>query len=284
MKKGFTVSPMSQEISLKPGETYRGYILVSNPADATEDFQYKVTANPFSITGDNYETDFKTMSDWSRIVSWTTIENESGTLKPNDTKKVYFTIEVPKNAPGGGQYMMFALTADDSVSADGATVSDVFEMASLVYADVPGEIKHEGQILDNQITGFVVSGSPKVITKISNTGNVHETANVTITVKNNFNGETVFPKDASNNTFESVIMPETTREISRDLTNLPQLGVFEVTETVSYLGNETSITSVMVICPIWFLCLIFATIGSVIAMVFYGRYLKHKKNKKVVDF
>lgn len=285
MRNSFTVSPMSQKIHLEPGETYQGSIMVANPAAATENFYYKVALYPYSVLGEEYDTDFETVSDWSRIVEWTTLENETGVLKPNGTQMVNFTIEVPKNAPGGGQYMMLGVSSNNSVdNTNNFAVQNVYEMASVVYADVEGETTHGGQILENQIPGFVATGAPYVLTRLTNTGNVHETAEVTITVKNSFNGEMIIPKDGENNTFESVVMPESTRLVKRTLANMPPLGVFEVTQNVSFMGDNINITSVMVICPIWFIFLVLATIGSVIGMVFYGRHLKRKKLEKVVDF
>lgn len=285
MKNAFTVSPMSQKITLRPGETYKGSIMVANPKAATEDFYYKVAIYPYFIKGDSYETDFETMSDWSRIVDWTTLEDETGVLKPNDMKKINFTIEVPENAPGGGQYMMLGVSSDAPMDDnEGAAIQSIYEMASLIYANVEGAAIHEGQVLENRIPGFVMDGKPFVATKVTNTGNVHETAEITISVKNNFNGETIYPKDGEKNTFEVVVMPESTREVKKDIANLPPLGVFEINETVSYMGGETGSTAVVVVCPAWFILLVFATLASVIGMIFYGKHLKHKKLQKTVDF
>lgn len=276
---------MSQKITLRPGETYKGSIMVANPKAATEDFYYKVAIYPYFIKGDSYETDFETMSDWSRIVDWTTLENETGVLKPNDMKKINFTIEVPENAPGGGQYMMLGVSSNNPVEeSEGATIQSIYEMASLVYATVEGTTIYDGQILENQIPGFVADGRSFVATKVANTGNVHETAEITITVKNNFNGEVIYPKDNEKNTFEAVVMPESTREIRKDIANLPPLGIFEISETVSYMGSEMGTTAVVVVCPAWFILLVFATLISVVGMIFYGKHLKRKKLQKTVDF
>ena len=285
MKNAFTVSPMSQKITLKPGETYHGFIKVANPAAATEDFYYKVELYPYFITGDDYETDFETMSDWSRIVEWTTIENPTGVLKPNGVEKIYFTIDVPYNVPGGGQYMMLGVSSDNPFEAEEGSfsVQNIYEMASLVYADVEGEINHSGRILENEIPSFVTTDKPYVLTKINNTGNVHETAVVAITVKNNFTGETIMPKEGEDNSFESVIMPESTRTLKREITNLPPLGVFEVTENVSYMGEEMVTSTAVVLCPVWFIILVLFTIISIIELLFYGRYKRRKKLEKSVD-
>lgn len=285
MRDAFTVSPMSQKIHLKPGETYKGKIMVANPAAAETDFYYRVTVYPYSVLGEEYDTDFKTVSDWSRMVEWTTLENETGVLKPNGTQIVNFTIEVPKNAPGGGQYMMLGVSSDQPVdSVNGSAVQSVYEMASVVYADVEGEIMQSGQILENQIPGFVALGTPYVLTRLENTGNVHETAEITITVKNNLNGETIFPKNGEKNTFESVVMPQTVRLVKREIADMPALGIFEVNQKVAFMGSDTDTTTVMVVCPIWFFFLVAAVIGSIIGAVIYGIYARHKKLEKVVDF
>ena len=69
MLNKFIVSPMSQDIFLKPGETYEGSITVANPADATENFYFKVSIYPYSVSGENYAQDFLTQSNWSRITN-----------------------------------------------------------------------------------------------------------------------------------------------------------------------------------------------------------------------
>ena len=285
MANKFSVSPMSQKISLKAGETYEGSITIANPADATEDFYFKVSVSPYSVSGTEYQKDFKTMSDWTRIVEWVSLETKNGKLAPNETKKINFKIKVPESAPAGGQYAMIGVSSDNPVAGDGSSVQNIFEMASLILADVEGETKHDGKILENKIPGFVASDKPKVSTMLINNGNVHETASVTVEAKNLLNGEVLYPKGEENNTLETIIMPESTRLLSRELSDLPALGIFEVSETVQYMGDELTTSSVMVICPIWFILLVIATIASIIGMVFYGKSLKKKQklNKNLVN-
>ena len=285
MKNAFTVSPMSQKIHLKPGETYKGKIMVSNPVAATEDFYYKTILYPYSVSGEEYTVDFDTQSDWSRIVEWTTLENDKGVLKPNDKQFVNFTIEVPQNAPGGGQYMMLGVSSDAPFeNTESFAVQNIYEMGSVVYAEVEGDITHGGRILENNIPGFVTADVPQVSVRVTNAGNVHETAKVTISAKNILTGEMIFPEERVGNTFESTIMPQSTRILKRDLANMPAIGILEVTQNVSFMDENMDITSVMIICPIWFFFLIAGIIGAVVGMLFYRHYSKHKKLQKVVDF
>lgn len=280
MANNFIVSPMLEKISLKAGETYTGSILIANPKDATEDFYYKISTSPYSVIGENYIADFETISDWSRILEWTTLEDTEGTLKPNETKRIFYTIEVPKNAPAGGQYLKIGVTSNAAASGSGRAVQDVFEIASLVFAEIDGETTRGGRILEGKIPDFVTSSNPAVTAKFTNTGNVHETATTALYVKNLLGGGEIYPQNGEDPEMESIIMPLSTRVVSRQIPNLPVVGIFEVKETISYRGDTMDVTSVMVVCPAWFILLILATIASILGMVFYGRHLKRKKFKK----
>ena len=281
MNNSFSVFPMTQKISLKAGETYHGYINVAIPAAATEDFAFKVELHPYSVSGKDYDVDLDTKSERSKIVDWIKIEDTEGILAPNGRQKINFTITVPENAPAGGQYAMIGVSSDNSAK-EGDVVQNVYEMTSIIFAEIDGEIHHGGEILENYIPGFVTSGAPVVKTTVTNTGNVHETAYSAIKVKNAITGqEIITPRQ--DDMHESIIMPESTRELVRTLADLPALGVFEVTQDISYLDHTLNNTTVMVVCPIWFIMLVLATILSVVLMIIYGKHLKRKKREKVMQ-
>ena len=280
MAIAFTVSPMIEKINLKPGETYKGEILVANPKAASSDFYYKIIISPYSVIGEDYTADFETMSDWSRIVEWTIIKDTEGVLKPNETKKIRYEIEVPENAPAGGQYFKIGVISNNALNGQNNAVQDVYEIASLVFAAIDGETKREGKILEGKIPSFVSTTKPSVSAKLTNEGNVHEIATTTVSVKNVIGGGEVYPKDGNSSEMESIIMPFSTRLITREIPDLPAVGIFDVKETISYMGETQDITSVMVLCPFWFILLVIAFISSIIGMGIYGRYLKRKKFKK----
>lgn len=281
MSNKFAVSPMSQKIELKAGETYTGSITIANPKAATEDFHYQISLSPYSVIGENYTPDFTTMSDWSRIVDWMSIDSTEGALKPNETKEIHFTIQVPVDAPAGGQYAMIGVSSNNPVEgAENGVVQNVFEMASIVYASIDGTTVHEGEVLDNTVTGFVAVGKPITTATVTNHGNVHETLTTNLTVKNVFNGQVIMATDESEEKLETTIMPNSTRTITRELSNIPALGIFEVKQQLSYLGQTSEVSTVMVVCPIWFIALVIATICSIIGMIFYGKHLKKKRANK----
>ncbi|MBR3386124.1 hypothetical protein IKG68_00935 [Candidatus Saccharibacteria bacterium] len=267
MSKAFTVLPMSQDIYLEAGKTFTGSITVANPADASGDFYYAVSVSPYSVVDENYTADLATMSDRSAIVKWIEVENPTGVLKPNESVKVNFKINVPLDAPSGGQYAAIAVRSnEEATGTGGVSVQNVFELASLLLANVAGETKHEGQILENKIPGFITNGSPTVTALLTNDGNVHETAKVKLQVKNAITNEVMFPRDGQSDEFIELVMPGSTRYITRSLDDLPALGIYSVTQDISYLGGNSYNSAVMVSCPIWFLVLMIVTVGAIIGV------------------
>ena len=192
----FTLMPMSQSINLKPGETYEGSITVVNPTDAKSDFAYKVSVTPYGVSGEDYTAilDPQYITERTSMSKWIKIEEPTGKVKPNESKEVKFTIKVPENAAGGGQYATIAVTSDQEASgSDGVAVQNVFEMASIIYATIDGEIIHEGSILENNVPQFVTSAPITLSARIENKGNVHETATFTIEVSDFFTGNVILP-------------------------------------------------------------------------------------------
>ena len=281
----FTVTPMSQRVSLKPGEVYNGSITIINPVNSETDFNYKVEVTPYSVVGEDYAADLATKSNYNMMVDWLKIEEPTGTLKPNNSKEIKFSITVPKDAPGGGQYATIAVSQDRSSAAQdgGVAVNNVFEMASLIYAEVAGETKHETEILENEIPGFVTSAPITLKALLKNAGNVHETATIIIEAKDFFTGNVIVETENDANQYTELVMPETTRLVERDINeNLPALGVVHIEQTIYYNGEQSVTTKDVIICPVWFMILlgvtIVAIVGSIVLIV-----RKHHKKKKLMD-
>lgn len=278
----FTVLPMSQRIFLTPGQEYEGSITVVNPVDATEDFKYKVSVYPYGVSGDNYDADLITDTDRTVITKWIEIAEPTGVIKPNESKEIHFTIKVPENAPGGGQYATIAVSSDTEATAqDGVAVQNVFEIASIIYADVAGETIHEGDILENIVPGFALTTPVKITALLNNSGNVHETATFTVTATNMFNGQSILPTEGNDGRYTEMIMPDTERYVEREISNLPTIGIVKVTQTINYNGQISTAEQQMIICPIWFLTLVVAALGALIATVVL-LIKKHRRRRSIV--
>ena len=276
----FTVTPMSHNISLEAGSTYDGYIIVANPADATEDFSYRVTVSPYAVVGEEYTADLTNSSVRTQIADWITIENPTGTLKPNSTVKVNFKIEAPATAPAGGQYAALLVGSDrDSAADNGISVNNVFEMASVIYANVAGETVQAGEVLENSVPGFVTSTPFRATALITNSGNVHEVAHITLKVKSVFSSDLIYPQDGDDGSVNEVIMPETSRYISRDISGVPPLGIYEVTQTIDYMGEPHQLTQIVVACPVWFMALVIITLTAIVSFFVYKTKTLRRKRR-----
>ena len=272
MENAFVVTPMSQNFSLEPGRTYNGSITVANSGSATSDFAYKISVAPYSVMGEGYDADLATMSNRSMVVDWIKVENPKGTLKPNETAEINFAMTVPETAPAGGQYASLLVTEDaEAASNQGVKVNSVFEIASLIYANVAGETVTGGEILENNIPGFVMTTPVKVGALISNTGNIHQTATTALEVKNLITGE-------DDGRHSETIMPETTRRTEYEITGLPVVGVVRVNQTIYYNGISSIEMKDVLICPIWFMVVAFVVICGIIFGGFFG--IKTYKRKK----
>lgn len=278
----FTVTPTNQQITLDPGQVYEGYITVINASGATGDLHYEAVVTPYSVLGLNYSVDLANESARTSISKWITIEEPTGTIKPNEAKDLKFTITVPENAPIGGQYATIAISSNEDLpQQEGFNIQSVLEIASVIYANVNGEIIHSGEVQDVNIPGFAFATPISVGATIINNGNTHEIAHTTLTVNDYFSGRLILPSDQESGRYDDFVMPETTYYSSHDLPELAPLGVYKISQTISYGETDLHTEKVLVVCPLWLIVLAIITLAAIItAIVLLIR--KHRRRKRLV--
>lgn len=273
----FTLLPMSQRFNLVPGEIYTGKITIVNPTDASGDFNYKVSVAPYNVVGNNYDIDLTSKYNRSIITDWIEVLEPTGTVAPNNSKDVSFTISVPEDAPAGGQYATILVSSNSDQQADaGVAVKNVFEMASIVYANVAGETVHDGKILENNVPSYSAVAPITLTALISNEGNVHEDAVFVITISDFFSGAVILPTEEDEGRYGEIIMPETTRKIERNVSNLPAIGIVKISQKIYYNGEVSTVEKNVIICPIWFILLMVLTMASIITAIVVA-VKKHKR-------
>lgn len=262
----FTLSPTSQQLELKPGESYTGSLFIVNPSGAESDLHYSASITPYGVVGELYDADLATRTDHTQITDWITIDEPSGIVQPNGVKELKYTINVPLDAPAGGQYATVAVrNAEETKSDSGFSVNNIFEITSIIYADIAGTTIKEGKILDNSVPSIVLTPPVTVTATFENTGNVHQVATIDIRVTNFFTGDVIYPRENIDNpTFSEVIMPDTTRLAARNISDLPALGVFHISQTVAYSSDTSTVEKTIILCPLWFLILAIFTITIII--------------------
>ncbi len=282
MTIAFSVTPMSQNLTLTPGEVTTGKILIANPLDAEEDFHYKVEVVPYNVSADGNEIDTETETAYSQMAKWVKLSEEGGVLAPNETRNITFEITTPADIAGGSQAAAIIVSPDEEFSgSDGLAVESTLPIASVLYANVVGETRHDAKILENTLPSFTLAPTAFATAKFNNNGNVYETAEVTITVTNAITGEAILSAESEDgNTFSEVMMPGTTREVTRALDDLPVVGVVNLEQDIRYAGEESKVDTKLVICPIWFMLVV----GMVVAMVIGGvtGMIVRRRRKRVV--
>lgn len=276
---GIGVSPMTEKVILNPGETYTSSFTVTNPSKNNSDFSYIVRVSPFFATED-YKITYEEIENYNQIVDWVTLETTSGTLSQNDTNEIKFRIDVPQDAPAGGQYVAIIVQSgeDDSSNSsnNGIQIAQAMGIAHTVFAEINGSTRHDGEIIYTTLSGFMLSGKITGTTSIKNTGNVHGTATYKLQIFPLFSDEEVYTNEEDPET--SLVLPNRTLHHETVWNETPMIGIFNAIYTVEYEGITEQVSRLVIICPLW---LIFIVILVIVALVIWLviRIKMHKKSQ-----
>ena len=265
-----TVTPMDQRVILVPGESWSGSIKVSNPNDSEIDLDFSVEVGSFTHTQsdkDDYgATDVTTTTASNEIMKWITLGVTSGTLAPNESEVVPFTIDVPADAPAGGQYATIIVkndTHNNQMASGGVQIQSNVQIASIIYAQVTGDTKSEGQVLDNSVPGFLLSSPIIVSSMVENSGNVHGDAKYTLQVWPMGSDEEICTNEEDPSM--AIVLPNTKRYFTQTCDVAP-VGIYKVKQVVELFGQVSTVERTVVLCPIW---LLFVIVAVVLLIIFY---------------
>lgn len=250
------VFPGFQEITLTPGETYEGSFTLVNPNnDIEKSIEYTLLAAPYSVSDKTYSIDFATESSRTKISEWVSFPEKEGTISGNTTKEIKYRIDVPLDAPVGGQYgaILVRPTLHGLELSEGLRVNAIQQVANVIYATVEGEYTYTGEIIKNKVRTFSFDSPVTATSVVRNNGNVHSEATYYMRVYHLFSDDEIyssedFPK-------KNIIIPGTSLEVADSWDGSPKLGLFRVTETVSFLDDISTSTSLVFVCPTWFVVL-----------------------------
>lgn len=264
--QGFTLSPMKENTILNPGETYESSFSIANPAANGKDFPYEITVSPFYVD-ENYNNIFTAEGGFNEMTDWITIDSPlTGTLKPNDTEEIHFTINVPDNAPAGGQYAAIIVQSALPVNSDNkSAILERTAIAHTIFAEVTGTTTRQGDILNINVPGFLSSGTISGESTIKNTGNVHGKATYTLKVTPLFSGEEVYSNAEEPVTHD--ILPNRSYYNKLSWDNTPGIGIFNVVYTVDFEGKTNEISKMVIVCPIWLIVALIIIIAAIIGFI-----------------
>ena len=141
-------------------------------------------------------------------------------------------------------------------------------IASLIYAEVSGDIVVKGAITDNNIPSFFLNPPISASFMVKNEGNTHVKVRYSLQVFPLFSDEEIYTTEEDMGT--NYVLPGATRMITQTWEKTPPIGIFKVKQTVYYDSSDDkpSVTEKLVIvCPIWLLFIIFFIIAAIIIWI-----------------
>ena len=276
----FSLGPTSQRITLLPGESYRSSVKISSPNTAELPTDFIIYVAPYGIVNDKYEPTFDQESTFTQIAKWIVLDVDSGTINPNENREIGFTINVPSDAPAGGQYATIIaqdVTGIKNTDNSALNISSLKAIGSIVVADIAGTTRQIGSISENYIPSFLLSNNLEASSLVQNDGNIHADAEYTLQVWPLIGSEEVCTNEETPD--KSIILPETSRRYVQTC-KLPPVGIFKARQTVKIFGESSVAETMVIVCPIWLLFLIIFIIVALIIFIVIKVKNRGKASKK----
>ena len=276
------VSPMRESVVLNPGDIYRSSFSVNNPGYSEDKLSYEIEIQPFYVDEDYnpvYTNEYQNgdIANWIKITS-----GGKGTLQPNDVATVEFEIDVPKDAPAGGQYAaIIAKTVAgerDAETSDGGnvTISEGMAISHVILAEVTGNSISSGDVTDIGVNSFLLGGNITAYSTVENTGNIHGLATYTMKVYPLFSDKPVYNNEEEKE--DHYVLPDRKMYIENTWAETPMMGIFNVQYTVEFMGIKSEVTRMVIVCPLWLLFIILLIVAILVIRIV--TLVKLQKNRK----
>ena len=241
-KERITLSPSSTELKINAGETSRGTMKVINDGDIA--YGFSVYARPYGVTNEQYDPDFTNQESNAGVYKWVQFDQTKYQIQPGQVIEINYTIRAPADAAPGGHYgVLFAET--DERGLEGTGVARKKRVGNLLYVTVNGTYQTSG-LFKEFILPFWQTKNPVVSSaRVVNTGNADFRAKVTTTAKD------IFGRTKYKYTGDPIVLPDTTRLLEMQWENAPNFGIFNITQTVSFLDQQHEHRGYVLIAPRW---------------------------------
>jgi hypothetical protein len=198
-------------------------------------------------------------------------QNNYYDLQPDQSQVINFHIDVPKDAPSGGQYVVIFAETGKLDPSGGASVQVNKRIGYKFYANLGGETRQAGRI--ESVAQNQLYFEPPIIS----TSQVRNTGNVDFQATHKFKVVDLMGKEKYSETKEMDVLPDTCREVTLKWDGAPAFGLFNVTNEIEYLDqihyNETKLVLVI---PIYVIIIF----GLVLILLIWAIILKIKKARR----
>lgn len=283
---GFKISPVREELVIDKGNSKTVNLYVENITQAP--INAKAVINDFTAgikedgqpqliyDGVNPSHSFKGLV--------TTIPDIQIASKQKVTVPV--TITVPGDAQAGGYYGVVRFIPLTNKGNDNLALSA--SVGTIFLIKVPGQLTESMTLTEfsaekNGSKGrfFINGGNLAIITRLKNTGNIHEQPFGTIQVKDG-KGSVVQEIEFNNTDPRANVLPNSTRKFTNSLKNQKWFGRYTITANLAYGdggGNLITAKNTFWVLPSWIILVAIFAIFIIIALVVVIIHRKKLKKK-----
>lgn len=288
-EEGVTLSPPVTEVTINPGEQYKGKIKLTNPLDKLVELY--TSAMDFLPEGETGGQKFLAPTSENRkfsLASWIIMSKSVVAMTPEEVEEIEYTINVPKDAEPCGHYaVIFFSSQPPELKGDQTQVALASQVGGLILATIPSDKCEPKGMVETFTAPWLNLKTPvDFLIRIRNNGLVHFKPIGEIKIKNwrgviidsfkvNEGGGNVLPNSARR--FEE-------KWEAKDFKWYQKIGRFKADLGMIY-GDEKgkkSLTNSLVfwIIPWW----IFVIIGLILALIIYFIIRHYQKKKKIRSY
>ena len=271
MQRTVTIAYPTLAHKLNPGDTAEGFTKVINQSTST--LTFKLGVQDFVVTDTSGTPNIippGTLSNKYSAANWIGVTPQTFTLKPGDSQKINYYVQVPRDARPGGHYaaIVYSPIVTGALTGSGSTVNS--QLGSLFYITINGPINEQSTVSKFFANPFQEYGPVNILTQIKNLGDLHIAPKGTITVTGLFFNQT-------QNLPTHNIFPEAARDFSNTFGQNLMIGRYEASFIGSYGTNDNLplvATMYFWVFP-WRITLVI--ILAVVALTLGGIYLRKRK-------
>ncbi len=281
---GLQLSPTRTELNAQPGEQKTFSIILKNITQA--DVTAKVFLNDFESDGQSGTPQI--VVDEKRERSPYTLNKmlrdlADVDLKANETKEIKLTVDVPVDtAPGAyfGAVRYASLPKGQELTEAQRQVALTASVAHLVFVEIPGDVNEQIQIQRLEATRdgkggkFFFKAPGQSSATVKNLGNGFSRPFGQVELKN-MTGKEVAKYELNNTEPKGIILPNSSRTFTDDISNIKIPGKYTLSASVAYGNGGEVVTykSSFWYLPIWFVIIFVVLLGALIT----GSYVLYKK-------
>lgn len=226
--KVIALSPATSKPTIDPGQTVSDTFQVINQGSAA--YSFRVYAAPYGVHGEDYTPDFSPIPNKPDVASWLHFDTTQASIKPNGMVNIRYSIRVPSGTAPGGYYAVAFVESKSDKENKGVIVNE--RVGEVFYIRVAGQVHESGRITKWSVP-FLQSKPMKANLYLQNSGGVHYSSNVHVTVQDAL-GNTKYSTVA-----DKEILPQTVRHLPFSWNTAPLVGLFKVTGSVHLPDGDT---------------------------------------------